>query len=148
MEVLLEFVKQTTLAMSYLEAKACIHRYLTCRNVLVFHKSLVRRARVCVLFASFFYSRTLNAMFSSFKVKVADVGLYHLNGSRKSTDEKFSFACASPEVIRFRRFSSASDVFAFGVFMWQCYNYGQQPWKDMSNDQVKSRDQICRMARR
>jgi hypothetical protein len=40
-EILLEFIKQITSAMSYLEKKILIHKNLCSRNFLVFNKSLV-----------------------------------------------------------------------------------------------------------
>ena len=42
----------------------------------------------------------------------------------------------SPEVIHQHQFSSASDVYAFGMVMWQCLSYGEQPWQGISNEQV------------
>ena len=40
-QILFEFIKQIAAALSYLEKRFFIHRNLTCRNYLVFNKSLV-----------------------------------------------------------------------------------------------------------
>jgi serine/threonine protein kinase len=54
-EILLEFLKQITSAMSYLEKKFLIHRDLASRNILVFNKSLVSFD----FFFSFLYMRSV-----------------------------------------------------------------------------------------
>jgi serine/threonine protein kinase len=42
----------------------------------------------------------------------------------------------SPEAINFLRFTTSSDVFSFGVCMWECFTYGQMPWKGMTSAEV------------
>jgi serine/threonine protein kinase len=43
----------------------------------------------------------------------------------------------SPEVIHFQRYTTASDVFSFGVSIWECFTYGEIPWNGMANDEVR-----------
>jgi len=43
----------------------------------------------------------------------------------------------SPELIHFHRYTTASDIFSFGISMWECFTYGEIPWKDLTNDQVR-----------
>ncbi|CAH0578279.1 unnamed protein product [Chrysodeixis includens] len=45
------------------------------------------------------------------------------------------FRCA-PECILFLRFTSASDVWAFGVCLWEMFTYGFQPWAAFSGQQI------------
>jgi serine/threonine protein kinase len=104
--ILLEFLKQIASAMSYLEKKSIIHKNLSCRNYLVFNKSLV----------SFNYHRI---SISFIQVKLSD---WSLSSSH--------IAWMSPEVIHFQRYTTASDAFSFGVSMWECFSYGESPWKD------------------
>lgn len=35
----------------------------------------------------------------------------------------------APECMNFLKFSSKSDVWSFGVLMWEAYSYGQKPYK-------------------
>lgn len=35
----------------------------------------------------------------------------------------------APECINYFKFSSKSDVWSFGVLMWESYSYGQKPYK-------------------
>jgi serine/threonine protein kinase len=42
----------------------------------------------------------------------------------------------SPEAIHSHYFTTASDVFSFGVSMWECFTYGQTPWNEMTNEEV------------
>uniref|UniRef100_A0A674J121 Ephrin type-A receptor 10 n=1 Tax=Terrapene triunguis TaxID=2587831 RepID=A0A674J121_9SAUR len=43
---------------------------------------------------------------------------------------------SAPEAIQYRRFSSASDVWSFGIVMWEVMSYGERPYWDMSNQDV------------
>ncbi|CAF1083568.1 unnamed protein product [Adineta ricciae] len=107
-QILFEFIKQIAAALSYLEKRFFIHRNLTCRNYLVFNKSLV---------------------------KLSDWSFGHLNASWKER-LKLPIAWMSPEAIHSHCFSIASDVYSFGVSMWECFSYGQVPWQGMTNDQI------------
>lgn len=40
---------------------------------------------------------------------------------------KIIFRCP-PESLRYRQFSRASDVWAFGVTLWELFSYGEEPW--------------------
>ena len=42
----------------------------------------------------------------------------------------------SPEAINFLRFTSASDVFSFGVCIWECFTYGEMPWQGKTSAEV------------
>lgn len=43
--------------------------------------------------------------------------------------------CA-PECINYLRFTSASDVWAFGVTLWEMFSYGFQPWAALTGQQI------------
>ncbi|UJR15588.1 hypothetical protein I4U23_002524 [Adineta vaga] len=107
-QILFEFIKQITSALSYLEKRFFIHRNLTCRNYLVFNKSLI---------------------------KLSDWSFGHLDASWKER-LKLPIAWMSPEAIKSHCFSIASDVYSFGISMWECFSYGQLPWQGMTNDQI------------
>ncbi|KAL0172386.1 hypothetical protein M9458_032697, partial [Cirrhinus mrigala] len=41
----------------------------------------------------------------------------------------------APEAFQHRKFSSASDVWSFGILMWEVMSYGERPYWDMSNQE-------------
>lgn len=43
--------------------------------------------------------------------------------------------CA-PECINFLRFTNASDVWAYGVCLWEMFSYGFQPWAALTGHQI------------
>lgn len=42
----------------------------------------------------------------------------------------------APEAIAYRKFTSASDVWSYGIVMWEVMSYGERPYWDMSNQDV------------
>ncbi|RWS30532.1 Tyrosine-protein kinase Btk29A-like protein [Leptotrombidium deliense] len=109
---LLAMCFQVCAGMAYLEANNYIHRDLAARNCLVGENSIV---------------------------KVADFGLtrYVIDDEyTSSSGTKFPIKWAPPEVLRFTRFSSKSDVWAFGVLMWEMFTCGKMPYGKASNAQV------------
>ncbi|XP_055013130.1 ephrin type-A receptor 7-like [Boleophthalmus pectinirostris] len=43
---------------------------------------------------------------------------------------------SAPEAIQYHRFSSASDVWSFGIVMWEVMSYGERPYWDMGHQDV------------
>ncbi|CAH0578277.1 unnamed protein product [Chrysodeixis includens] len=113
---LCEFAEQICDGMTYLESKRLIHRDLAARNILVFSKD---------------------------RVKISDFGLSRALGVGKdyyqtnyNVNLKLPVAWCAPECILFLRFTSASDVWAFGVCLWEMFTYGFQPWAAFSGQQI------------
>lgn len=113
---LCDFALQICEGMSYLENKRLIHRDLAARNVLVFTKN---------------------------RVKISDFGLSRALGAGKdyyqtnfNVNLKLPIAWCAPECISYLRFTSASDVWAFGVTLWEMFSYGFQPWAAFSGHQI------------
>ncbi len=50
---------------------------------------------------------------------------------------RLPIAWCAPECINFLRFTSASDVWSFGVALWEMFSYGFQPWAALSGQQVR-----------
>ncbi|XP_078494431.1 tyrosine-protein kinase Tec isoform X3 [Ciona intestinalis] len=114
-ETLLDMSCQICLAMKYLETNNLIHRDLAARNCLVGKNMLV---------------------------KVADFGLtrYVLDDEYTSSlGSKFPIKWAAPEVLNFTKFSSKSDVWAFGILMWELFTGGKMPYRALSNTEVVER---------
>ena len=42
----------------------------------------------------------------------------------------------APEAITFRKFTTDSDVWSYGILMWEVMSFGQIPYWDMSNQAV------------
>jgi len=54
----------------------------------------------------------------------------HLQGG------KIPIRWTAPEAIAYRKFTSASDVWSYGIVMWEVMSYGERPYWDMSNQDV------------
>uniref|UniRef100_A0A674NCU0 non-specific protein-tyrosine kinase n=1 Tax=Takifugu rubripes TaxID=31033 RepID=A0A674NCU0_TAKRU len=109
---LLLYCLQICKALAYLEGLNMVHRDIAVRNILV-------ATPQCV--------------------KLGDFGL-----SRYIEEEEYYTASASrlpikwmaPESINFRRFTTASDVWMFGVCVWEIFSTAQQPFFWLDNCQV------------
>uniref|UniRef100_A0A3P9NX75 receptor protein-tyrosine kinase n=1 Tax=Poecilia reticulata TaxID=8081 RepID=A0A3P9NX75_POERE len=54
----------------------------------------------------------------------------------KVSDFGLSRLMRAPEAFQHRKFSTASDVWSFGILMWEVMSYGERPYWDMSNQEV------------
>lgn len=43
---------------------------------------------------------------------------------------------SAPEVLKFNKTSSKSDVWSFGITLWELFSYGEVPYRGMSNKEV------------
>ena len=42
----------------------------------------------------------------------------------------------SPESVKYGRFTTESDVWAYGVVLWEIFSYGKQPYYGHTNEEV------------
>ena len=42
----------------------------------------------------------------------------------------------SPESVKYGKYTTESDVWAFGVVLWEIFTYGKQPYYGHSNEEV------------
>ncbi|CAM4614536.1 unnamed protein product [Leuciscus chuanchicus] len=111
-EVMLEMCLDVSEGMAYLESSNFIHRDLAARNCLVSEDNVV---------------------------KIADFGMTRFvldDQYTSSHGSKFPVRWSSPEVIKFGKYSSKSDVWSFGVLMWEVYSEGRVPYDNRSNAEV------------
>ncbi|XP_053717478.1 focal adhesion kinase 1-like isoform X4 [Synchiropus splendidus] len=106
---------QLSTALAYLEGKRFVHRDIAARNVLVSSVD-------CVMLGDFGLSRYME-----------DSSYY------KASKGKLPIKWMAPESINFRRFTSASDVWMFGVCMWEILMYGIKPFQGVKNNDVIGR---------
>uniref|UniRef100_A0A8C4ZH31 Tyrosine-protein kinase n=1 Tax=Gadus morhua TaxID=8049 RepID=A0A8C4ZH31_GADMO len=99
-------------AMAYLESLKIIHRDLAARNCLVSKNN---------------------------EVKVSDFGMARYVPDDLYTcsmGSKFSIKWSAPEVIKYSKFSSKSDIWSFGVLMWEVFSEGRMPYEHNTNTEV------------
>ncbi|XP_030584866.1 ephrin type-A receptor 2a [Archocentrus centrarchus] len=78
---------------------------------------------------------------SNLECKVSDFGLSRIleddaEGTYTTRGGKIPIRWTAPEAIAYRKFTSASDVWSFGIVMWEVMAFGERPYWDMSNHEV------------
>ena len=48
----------------------------------------------------------------------------------------------APEAIAYRKFTSASDVWSYGIVMWEVMSFGERPYWDMSNQDEREHPSV------
>ncbi|XP_044043140.1 protein-tyrosine kinase 2-beta-like isoform X2 [Siniperca chuatsi] len=109
---LILYCLQICKALAYLEGLNMVHRDIAVRNVLV-------ASPECVKLGDFGLSRYI------------DEQEYY-----KASVSRLPIKWMAPESINFRRFTTASDVWMFGVCVWEIFSKAQQPFFWLENGQV------------
>uniref|UniRef100_UPI00358F62E8 ephrin type-A receptor 7-like n=1 Tax=Myxine glutinosa TaxID=7769 RepID=UPI00358F62E8 len=111
---LLGMLRGIAAGMKYLADMNYIHRDLAARNVLV-------NGNLMCKVSDFGLSRGLED---------DPQAVYTTHGG------KIPIRWTAPEAIAFRKFTSASDVWSFGIVMWEVMSYGERPYWDINNQDV------------
>lgn len=51
---------------------------------------------------------------------------------------KIPIRWTAPEAISYRKFTSASDAWSYGIVVWEVMAYGERPYWEMSNQDVRA----------
>ncbi|XP_048345583.1 fibroblast growth factor receptor 4 isoform X2 [Sphaerodactylus townsendi] len=102
---LVSCVYQVARGMEYLESKRCIHRDLAARNVLVTEENVM---------------------------KIADFGLargvHDIDYYKKTSNGRLPVKWMAPEALFDRVYTHQSDVWSFGILMWEIFTLGGSPY--------------------
>ncbi len=110
---------QTAAALSFLEQQKVIHRDVAARNV------FVNEDASTVKLGDFGAARdVVNSTQACYIATNAAVG----PGSPGSSSHRLPIAWMAPEAILESRYSHASDVWSFGVFLWEVSSFARTPF--------------------
>ncbi|VDP38181.1 unnamed protein product [Soboliphyme baturini] len=111
----LNIALQIASAMEYLSSLGMLHRDLACRNCVVGDELQVK---VCDF---------------GHCCQLSDPETEYFIGKQ---EEELPIRWSAPEVLRDKRFSVHSDIWSYGVVLWEIYTFAMVPYTGMSSSEV------------
>jgi hypothetical protein len=111
---LLVMMLQVSEGMEYLDSKHFVHRDLAARNVLVVDVNFVK-------ISDFGMSRAMGVGNDYYRAEAAG---------------KWPLKWYAPECIYFYKFTTKSDVWAYGITLWESLTYGSKPYEGLHGQEV------------
>eukprot|EP00094_Tigriopus_californicus_P003163 TCALIF_03045-PA protein Name:"Similar to FLT1 Vascular endothelial growth factor receptor 1 (Gallus gallus)" AED:0.35 eAED:0.35 QI:0/-1/0/1/-1/1/1/0/1179 len=110
---LYEWAKQVAMGMDYISRRGILHGDLACRNILISKYG---------------------------KAKISDFGMarniQNTNSYLKLRSMPLPVRWMSPESIVHSIFTTATDVWSFGILLWELFSLGETPYPDLKDNRI------------
>lgn len=109
--ILCNYSLQIAKGMAYLASRSVVHRDLSARNILVGE---------------------------NYEMKIADFGLTRIVDYyyRKKTDGILPVKWMAPEALLEKKYTTKSDVWSYGILMWEIFTLGDSPYSSILPEKV------------
>lgn len=111
---LVRFSVDAASGMEYLESKNCIHRDLAARNCLIGSDDSLK-------ISDFGMSREVEEVYEASNMKEIPV------------------KWTAPEALNYFQYTTQSDIWSFGVLLWETFSYGNTPYPGLSNRETRDK---------